>query len=91
MQALLAATADANVPADQARHFAARLLDDLPTPATGPARLADRHAADLLDSHRRVRAGAGAARRGLKVTAQKPVDVLGVYTLPAPARVVVTA
>ncbi len=39
---------------------------------------------DLLDAHRRVRAGAGAARRGLTVSAQRPVDVLGVYVyLPA--------
>ena len=38
-------------------------------------RLAD----ELLESHRTVRAGAGAARRGLSVTAQKPADILGVY------------
>jgi hypothetical protein len=41
--------------------------------------LADRWAAELLDAHRRVRTGAGAPRRGLAVTAQKPVDLLGTY------------
>ncbi|HEV2361156.1 MAG TPA: hypothetical protein VGS21_05600, partial [Acidimicrobiales bacterium] len=40
---------------------------------------ADGLAEELLDAHRRVRAGAGAARRGLSVTAQKPVDLLGAY------------
>jgi hypothetical protein len=40
---------------------------------------ADRLAAELLDAHRRVRAEVGAGRRGLAVTAQKPVDLLGVY------------
>ena len=37
------------------------------------------HADDLLDAHRRVRAGAGIARRGLAVAAQKPADILGLY------------
>ena len=47
---------------------------------------ADELADDLLDSHRRVRAGARVARRGLAVRAQKPVDLLGVYVwLPVPA------
>ena len=40
---------------------------------------ADRLADDLLDAHRRVRAGAGIARRGLAVAAQKPADILGLY------------
>jgi superfamily II DNA or RNA helicase len=77
--ALLAAAPDANVPADQARHLAARILDQLPALHPALARSADRYAEELLASHRRVRAGAGAGRRGLRVTAQKPVDILGVY------------
>ncbi len=85
-RALLAARPDANVPADQAGQLAARTLDGLVLLAPELDRRADELAAALLDSHRRVRAGAGAARRGLKVTAQHPVDVLGVYVyLPAVA------
>ena len=37
------------------------------------------HLAEELDAHRRVRAGAGIARRGLAVAAQKPADILGLY------------
>lgn len=77
--ALLAAAPDANVPADQARHLTARVLDQLPDLMPELQHRADTHAAELLESHRRVRAGAGLARRGLKVVAQEPVDILGVY------------
>lgn len=77
--ALLAVMPDANVPADQAKDLAGRVLARLTEIVPALEQLADGYAADLLDSHRRVRAGAGAARRGLTVTAQKPVDILGVY------------
>lgn len=77
--ALLAATPDANVPADQARDLAARTLDRIPSLTTMLDARADELAERLLDTHRRARAGAGAQRRGLKVSAQKPVDILGVY------------
>lgn len=41
-------------------------------------------AATLADAHRRVRTASGEIIRGLKVTVQKPADVLGVYVyLPA--------
>jgi superfamily II DNA or RNA helicase len=44
----------------------------------------DRLAAGLVDSHKRVRTAVDVVRRGLKVTAQKPADILGVYVyLPA--------
>jgi hypothetical protein len=79
VKALLAITPDANVPADQARHLVTRVIDQLHALHPVLEVRADQHAKDLLDSHRRVRAGAGVARRGLNVTAQKPVDVLGVY------------
>ncbi|RMI14302.1 helicase-related protein [Cellulomonas triticagri] len=76
---LLAAQADANVPADQARDHIAAALERVS--ALGP--LLDSRAGEradrLLESHRRVRAGAGATRQGLRVRAQTPVDVLGVY------------
>jgi hypothetical protein len=77
--ALLTAIPDANVPADQARHLTNRVLGQLPAVLPELQHRADLHAARLHDSHRRVRTGAGMARRGLKVTAQEPVDVLGVY------------
>jgi len=41
--------------------------------------LADELAEELLDAHRRVRMGSGAPRRGLSVSAQTPVDLLGAY------------
>lgn len=76
---LLTAAPDANVPADQARDLAERALSRLGALMPDLERRADVLADELLASHRRVRAGAGAQRRGLRVTAQKPVDVLGVY------------
>jgi hypothetical protein len=79
VQDLLAATPDANVPADQARDLMTRTLEKAPALQPALAARADELAAELLATHRRVRAGAGAARRGLKVIAQHPVDVLGVY------------
>ncbi len=84
--ALLAAQPDGNVPLDQAVSQAERVLSLLPAVDAELEARADELAAKLLESHRRVRAGAGAARRGLKVTAQHPVDVLGVYVyLPVAA------
>lgn len=84
--ALLTVTPSGNVPADQARTLTERVVEKLPTVDAHLDATADRLAAELLESHRRVRAGAGAARRGLRVTAQKPADVLGVYVyLPVPA------
>ena len=76
---ILAASPDANVAGDQAADLADRVVTALPalTPALDAE--ADRLAAELLDAHRRVRAGAGVARRGLAVTAQKPADILGLY------------
>lgn len=76
---LLTATADSNVPADQARDLAARVMDHLDALNPVLNNRADTLADELLESHRRVRAGAGAAKRGLAVRAQKPVDILGVY------------
>ncbi len=76
---LLLLEADANVADDQAAALLERVVTDVPalTPALDAE--ADRLAAELLDAHRRVRAEVGAGRRGLAVTAQKPVDLLGVY------------
>ena len=76
---LLAAPAEANVPSDQARDLVSAALTRVNAlGATLDARAQER-AGQLLESHRRVRAGAGAGRQGLRVRAQTPVDVLGVY------------
>lgn len=84
--ALLEAAPDANIPPDQARDLMARSLEKLDVLQPALAQRADALAEELLASHRRVRSGAGATRRGLKVTAQQPVDILGVYLfLPVPA------
>jgi superfamily II DNA or RNA helicase len=82
---LLTATADANVPPDQAQSFVMRTVDALPETAPRLGDKADDLADRLEESHRRVRAATGEIRRGLDVTAQKPVDLLGVYVyLPLP-------
>lgn len=79
VEALLHAEPDANIPPDQATALTARVVDRLDALTSHLDQQADELAAQLLASHRRVRAGAGAARRGLNVRAQKPVDILGVY------------
>jgi hypothetical protein len=83
-QRLVAATADANVPPDQARDFAQRALDSLDTLIPLVDARGEQLAEHLRDSHRRVRAATGDMKRGLTVTLQRPADVLGVYVyLPA--------
>jgi superfamily II DNA or RNA helicase len=83
---LLGAAPDVNVPPDQARDLITRVLGKLPAVYPALADRADEHATELLAAHRRVRTGARAGLRGLKVTAQQPVDVLGVYVyLPVAA------
>jgi hypothetical protein len=84
---LLGAEADQNVAPDQAADLLERVV--LGASALRPAlddeatSLAD----ELLDAHRRVRSGAGLARRGLAVTAQLPADILGLYIwLPVASR-----
>lgn len=77
--AILAAAPSGNIPPDLARDRAAGALADLPSLEPHLDAAADALATRLLESHRRVRAGARAARQGLTVTAQKPADVLGLY------------
>lgn len=79
IEALVLARPSGNVPADMAATAASRVLDHLDAVADHLDRVADDLAKQVLDSHRRARAGAGAARRGLKVVAQKPADILGAY------------
>lgn len=79
VEALVLARASDNVPPDLAASAASRVLDHLSELNAHLDQVADNLAGQVLESHRRARAGAGAARRGLKVAAQKPPDVLGVY------------
>lgn len=76
---LVHARPEGNIPADQATDMVARALEKVALLTDHLDARADARADELLESHRRVRAGAGAARAGLRVRAQKPVDVLGVY------------
>ncbi|MBU6246103.1 MAG: DEAD/DEAH box helicase [Actinomycetales bacterium] len=79
IEAIATAQASGNVPPDMAASAASRVIDHLDLVAGHLDQAADDLAAQLLESHRRARAGAGATRRGLKVMAQKPVDILGAY------------
>jgi hypothetical protein len=82
---LLSATPSGNVVEGAARHAFERILTGLPELMPQLEAVAEDHADRLLGAHRRVRAGSGAARRGLSVTAQRPVDVLSVQVLlPSP-------
>jgi hypothetical protein len=76
---LLAVTADENTAPEFAAATVQRVLDGQPALVGELERRGDTLAAGLLDSHRRVRRSLDATRRGLRVIAQKPVDVLGVY------------
>jgi superfamily II DNA or RNA helicase len=82
--AVLDGRSDTNIPSDLGRTFVERALSGLPALTDKLDRRADELADSLLESHRRARGAAGVGRRGLRVTAQKPPDVLGVYVyLPA--------
>jgi superfamily II DNA or RNA helicase len=79
VDALLAAIPDANIPADQARRFAERAIERLDDLKPALDQRGEELAEELRASHRAVREAAGARVRNLRVTAQKPADVLGVY------------
>jgi len=82
---LLTATPSGNVVEGAAYDALDRITTGLPDLTAQLDAVADEHADRLLGAHRRVRAGSGAARRGLAVTAQRPVDVLSVQVLlPTP-------
>jgi len=79
VEQLAQAEPSGNVPTDVATQAAARVLDGLGSLSEHLDTVADELAEAILDSHRRARSGAGAAKRGLKVVAQKPPDILGAY------------
>ena len=78
---LLTATPAGNMPEAMGKAFITPTLDALKQGHLFDhlSEAADTKARDLDESHRRVRQAAGTAVRGLRVTAQKPVDMLGVY------------
>jgi superfamily II DNA or RNA helicase len=77
--ALLGATAAANIGPEIAEATARRVIDDLDQLVPVIEAKGDELAEQLEQSHRRVRAASDTLKRGLKVTAQKPADILGVY------------
>jgi superfamily II DNA or RNA helicase len=82
--ALLDLTADENTAPAFAESTIERVLDGLPDLVEELERQGDALAGELRDSHLRVREQTQELRRGLKVVAQKPADLLGVYVyLPA--------
>ncbi|WP_328473673.1 helicase-related protein [Streptomyces sp. NBC_00448] len=82
--ALLDATATTNTAPDFGMRTMTRILAQLPEVTGYLESYGDELAAGLDESHRRVRKAADDIVRGLRVTAQKPADILGVYVyLPA--------
>ncbi|MFF2937055.1 helicase-related protein [Streptomyces mirabilis] len=82
--ALLDATATANTAPEFGERTMTRILGQLPEVTDYLESYGDELAAGLNESHRRVRKAADEIVRGLRVTAQKPADILGVYVyLPA--------
>jgi superfamily II DNA or RNA helicase len=80
VQALASALPTGNVPPDQAIDFAEQATDDLPLVRQYLDDVGDQLAAELRDSHIRVREAAGQrVRRQITVHPLKPADVLGVY------------
>ncbi|MDN5853098.1 MAG: helicase, partial [Actinomycetia bacterium] len=77
--ALLDAGADANTDPAFARRTLSRVLDDLDLTTEHLDKVGEELAAELRESHRRVRQASGEIVRGVQVVAQKPADVLGVY------------
>jgi len=85
-RALTEATADENIDPAFAARTVSRLLEGLPAVTPSLEEYGEELAAELLASHRRVRAASGEIVRGVSVTVQKPADVLGAYVyLPVAA------
>jgi superfamily II DNA or RNA helicase len=78
---LLTATPSANVVEGVAVDAMSKLLDGLPALTPHLDAVAAEHADRLLGAHRRARAGTAPLKRGLVVTAQRPVDILSAQLL----------
>lgn len=82
VEALLeAAPEDSNVPPEQATDLVRRVLDPEAYPAVldHVSLMAERRAVDLFEAHQRVREASRSRARTLRVEAQQPPDVLGIY------------
>jgi superfamily II DNA or RNA helicase len=77
---LLDATPSGNVPETLGKALIAPILDTVDSVLPHLSDQADKKAEELADAHRRVRESARTAVRGLRVQAQRPADILGVYT-----------
>ncbi|MEZ5151988.1 DEAD/DEAH box helicase [Rhodococcus zopfii] len=77
--ALLNADADANTDPAFAERAIQRVLQGVPDITAHLDAYGEELAADLLASHRRVRAASSEIVRGVQVVAQKPADILGAY------------
>jgi hypothetical protein len=83
---LLLAAPTGNVVPEQIRDFLQLVLDGMPHLATRLEDACDERAEALLQAHRRVRLAAK-AKGTLRVEAQRPPDVLGIYVLlPMPVK-----
>jgi hypothetical protein len=83
---LLQAAPTGNVVPEQVRSFLQSVLDGMPHLTSRLDRACDERAEALLDAHRRVRQAAK-ARGTIRVEAQRPPDILGIYVLlPMPVR-----
>ncbi|WP_457027847.1 helicase-related protein [Kitasatospora sp. P5_F3] len=81
---LLDAEASRNTDSHFGERTMTRILGQLSDVVGHLEEFGDQLAADLDESHRRVRSASGEIVRGLRVSAQKPADVLGAYVyLPA--------
>jgi hypothetical protein len=87
VERLLIARPTANVDQAQASAALREFLKDFDRLGPNLNAEANQRATDLLETHRRVRQGAGLTVARLRVEAQVPPDVLGVYVfLPQPTQ-----
>ncbi len=83
---LLQAAPTGNVVPEQVRSFLQSVLDGMPYLTSRLDQACDERAEALLNAHRRVRQAAR-ARGTIRVEAQRPPDILGIYVLlPMPVR-----
>jgi hypothetical protein len=76
---LLQARAEANVTADEARHFLRTVLADFDALQPHLNQVAQQRGEELLNAHRRVRSASQIRGVRYRVEPQLPLDVLGVY------------
>lgn len=80
LAALVDAVPSGNVPESMGKALIGPILGGIDAALPHLSEQADREAEQLADAHRRVRESARTSVRGLRVQAQHPVDILGVYT-----------